>query len=117
MAESARHLAEEVFGPRPVRQWVLSVPVPLRFLFTSTEDQHRRPGQSEIGNFLKELAASSLDIEVMAWFHTAEVAEFQLIRQEILLQLMQGVEGAGASFAFPTRTVHVLGQKRERTGA
>jgi len=24
-----------VFGPRPVRQWVLSVPVPLRFLFAS----------------------------------------------------------------------------------
>ncbi|RRI80192.1 transposase zinc-binding domain-containing protein, partial [Pseudomonas aeruginosa] len=23
MAESARHLVEEVFGPRPVRQWVL----------------------------------------------------------------------------------------------
>jgi len=35
MAESARHLAEEVFGPRPVRQWVLSFPVPLRFLFAS----------------------------------------------------------------------------------
>ena len=26
---------EEVSGPRPVRQWVLSVPVPLRFLFAS----------------------------------------------------------------------------------
>jgi len=35
MAESARHLVEEVFGPRPVRQWVLSVPVALRFLFAS----------------------------------------------------------------------------------
>jgi len=35
MAESARHLVEDVFGPRPVRQWVLSVPVPLRFLFAS----------------------------------------------------------------------------------
>jgi hypothetical protein len=29
MAESARHLVEEVFGPRPVRQWVLSFPLPL----------------------------------------------------------------------------------------
>jgi len=35
MAESARHLVEEVFGPRRVRQWVLSVSVPLRFLFAS----------------------------------------------------------------------------------
>jgi len=35
MAESARHRVEDVFGPRPVRQWLLSVPVPLRFLFAS----------------------------------------------------------------------------------
>ncbi len=35
MDESARHLVEEVFGPRPVRQWVLSFPYPLRFLFAS----------------------------------------------------------------------------------
>jgi len=35
MAESARHLVEEVFGPRPVRQWVLSFPYPLRFLLAS----------------------------------------------------------------------------------
>jgi len=35
MAESARHLAEKVFGPRPVRQWVLSFPCPLRFLLAS----------------------------------------------------------------------------------
>lgn len=35
MAESARHLVEEMFGPRPVRQWVLSFPYPLRFLFAS----------------------------------------------------------------------------------
>jgi len=35
MAESARHLAEEVLGSRPVRQWVLSFPYPLRFLFAS----------------------------------------------------------------------------------
>ncbi|MDP2183912.1 MAG: transposase [Pseudolabrys sp.] len=38
MAESARHLVEEVFGARPVRQWVLSFPVPLRFLFASKPD-------------------------------------------------------------------------------
>ena len=28
MAESARHLVEEVFGAHPVRQWVLSFPYP-----------------------------------------------------------------------------------------
>jgi len=60
MAESARHRAEQVFGPRPVRQWLLSFPFrplrgnarvarraasplrgslgPLRFLFASKPD-------------------------------------------------------------------------------
>jgi hypothetical protein len=38
MAESARHLVDDVFGPRPVRQWVLSVPFPLRWLFASKPD-------------------------------------------------------------------------------
>jgi hypothetical protein len=33
MAESAALLVDEVFPERPVRQWVLSVPYPLRFLF------------------------------------------------------------------------------------
>jgi MscS family membrane protein len=60
----------------------------------------------------KELADFSLDIEVMAWFATPDWPEFQLIRQEVLLQFMDVVERAGTSFAFPTRTVHVAGDKR-----
>jgi len=55
----------------------------------------------------KELAASSLDIEVMAWFTTRDWGEFQLIRQGILVDFMEVVTKAGTSFAFPTRTVHV----------
>jgi len=34
-AESAALLVDEVFPEQPVRQWVLSVPYPLRFLFAS----------------------------------------------------------------------------------
>jgi MscS family membrane protein len=56
------------------------------------------------------LAASSLDIEVMAWFETSDWAEFQLIRQELLLRFMEVVERAGTSIAFPTRTVHLGGE-------
>jgi MscS family membrane protein len=54
-----------------------------------------------------ELAASSLNIQVMAWFDTSDWGEFQRIRQEVLLQFMDVVEAAGTSFAFPTTTVHV----------
>jgi len=35
MNESAALLADEVFPERPVRQWVLSVPYPMRFLLAS----------------------------------------------------------------------------------
>ena len=35
MAESAALLVDEVFPEQPVRQWVLSVPFPLRFLFAT----------------------------------------------------------------------------------
>jgi len=59
----------------------------------------------------KEFGASSLDIEIMAWFQTSVWSEFQLIRQGVLLQFMEVVEKAGTSFAFPTRTVHLVGQK------
>lgn len=38
MADSAAHLVERVFPVRPVRQWVLTVPYQLRFLF-ATEPQ------------------------------------------------------------------------------
>lgn len=53
-----------------------------------------------------DLASSSLNIQVMAWFQT-DWSEFQRIRQEVLLQFMDVVEAAGTSFAFPTTTVHV----------
>ncbi len=35
MAESAALLVDEVFPKQPVRQWMLSFPYPLRFLFAS----------------------------------------------------------------------------------
>lgn len=35
MADSAAHLVDEVFPKRPIRQWVLSVPFPLRYLFAT----------------------------------------------------------------------------------
>jgi len=57
----------------------------------------------------KEFGASSLDIEIMAWFEVPTWGDFQLCRQEVLLGFMQVVEDAGTAFAFPTRTVHLVG--------
>lgn len=55
----------------------------------------------------KEFGASSLDIEIMAWFRTSDWGEFQGIRQEILLDFMGAIEQHGSSIAFPTRTIHL----------
>ncbi len=56
----------------------------------------------------QEFGVSSLNIGVMAWFETPDWGEFQAIREEILLQILEIVEHAGSSFAFPTQTVHLI---------
>jgi len=58
----------------------------------------------------KEFGASSLDIEIMAWFQVPTWADFQQCRQEVLLGFMKVVEDAGTGFAFPTRTLHVFNE-------
>jgi MscS family membrane protein len=58
----------------------------------------------------KEFGASSLDIEIMAWFQVPTWGDFQLCRQEVLLGFMKVVEDAGTGFAFPTRTVHLINE-------
>lgn len=52
--------------------------------------------------------ASSLDIDVVAWFVVPGWRDFQACREEVLLAFMKVVHDAGADFAFPTRTVHVV---------
>lgn len=51
---------------------------------------------------------SSLDIEIMAWFVTDDWGQFRTWRQEILLGFMKVVDEAKSSFAFPTRTLHLV---------
>lgn len=69
--------------------------------------QHPKIWHDAVVVRFREFAASSLDIEIMAWFATDEWSEFQLIRQEILFQFMDVVAAAGTSMAFPTRTIHI----------
>jgi MscS family membrane protein len=54
-----------------------------------------------------EFRESSLNVEVMAWFQTQDWDEFTLIRQDLYLEFMSVVEGAGTTFAFPTRTIQL----------
>jgi MscS family membrane protein len=63
---------------------------------------------------LVELGESTLDIDVMAWFQTPDWDEFQLIRQEVLLQFMGVIEAAGTSVAVPARAIWLRGESDER---
>lgn len=58
---------------------------------------------------LAELGASSLDVEVMAWFQTTDVNEMGMIKHELLLAFIEAVEAAGSAIAFPTQTLHLAG--------
>jgi MscS family membrane protein len=67
------------------------------------------------------LGASSLDVEVSAWFVTSDWNEFTALRQDLLLRFMAVIEEAGTAFAFPTQTVVLEGgapaEARPRDGA
>jgi MscS family membrane protein len=60
---------------------------------------HPKIWPDEVTVRFKAFGAASLVIEVMAWFQTSQAAEFQLIRQEVLLSVMEIVERHRARFA------------------
>lgn len=67
----------------------------------------KRVAPESIAVFFLQLNTSSLDIQVAAQVLTTDMSEFQRIRQELLLRIMDVVERSGTSFAFPTQTVHL----------
>jgi MscS family membrane protein len=58
------------------------------------------------------LGQYSLDVNVNAWFATTDAAEFDAIRQEVLLGVMDAIERAGTRLALPMQITRV-----ERDGA
>jgi MscS family membrane protein len=57
-----------------------------------------------------QFGASSLEIEVMAWFQVPTWGEFQKCREEVFLDFMLLVKNAGTSFSTPTRNIQVVNQ-------
>src|SRR5688572_6069806 len=76
--------------------------------FTRVLRAHPKIFPDGITVILRGLAPSALDIEVSAAFQTEDYAEFQQIRQDVLLQFLRVVETAGTRLAFLTQTVHVV---------
>lgn len=80
--------------------------------FETTLRAHPRVHKEGLMVRLKAFGAYSIDIEVQAYFDTRDWSEFINIRQDVLLQLMEVVERAKTSLAFPTQTVQL--EKAER---
>lgn len=78
----------------------------------ATLRDHPRIWHESIIVRFRGFGASSLDVDVMAWFETSDWNEFQAIRQDVLLRFMEIVEAGTPGFAFPTQTVHVVTSER-----
>jgi len=61
----------------------------------------------DISVALSRLGDSSIDVEITAWFVTTSGAEFSQLREDALLRLLEIVEEAGTTLAYPTRTVRL----------
>jgi len=56
---------------------------------------------------LSGFGASSLDIELFCWINTSDPDAYRGIREQLMFGIMEIVERNGASFAFPTQTIHL----------
>lgn len=89
-----------------------TTPQQLRAVLASIEETlraHPKVWPENMTVRLKQLGESALVVEVTAWFQTTNWSEFTQIRQDVLLRLMEIVESAGTGFAFPARSVHIVG--------
>jgi MscS family membrane protein len=76
--------------------------VKLRELLLSHPRVHQDPVRA-----VHRVGGSSLDIEVLAYVMTRDWAEFLIVREDILLRIMDLIEQSGAAFAFPSQTLYI----------
>ncbi len=91
-----------------------TTPVQLKAILASIETllaAHPRVVQKGARVRFVAFGPSSLDVQVRAYVDTVDAGEFQSIRQEIFLRLMELVEEGGSAFAFPSTTLY-LGKDR-----
>jgi MscS family membrane protein len=68
---------------------------------------HPLTWQDRVQVAFSNFGAYSLDIEFFCWLETTAIDDFRAARHDLFLEIMEFVESNGASFAFPTQTIHV----------
>ncbi|TMQ02156.1 MAG: mechanosensitive ion channel family protein [Deltaproteobacteria bacterium] len=69
---------------------------------------HPKTRQETVVVRFKDLMPASLDIEISALFETTDWAEYQVIRQDVLLAFMAAVEKHGSEIAHPGSTIQLV---------
>ena len=69
--------------------------------------EHAQIDQEGARANLAGLGESSLNVEVFSYITVKDVVESIYIKQDLLLSIMDRLEKAGISLAFPTRTLHL----------
>ena len=68
---------------------------------------HPKVAQEDLRARFIGFGPSSLDVEINAYVLTPNAPEFQAIREDLLLRIMDAVRDAGTGFAFPSSTVYL----------
>jgi MscS family membrane protein len=87
-----------------------TTPDQMRALLTSIRKiliGHPKVGREDVRARFAAFGPSSLDVEVNAYILTADAAQYQAIREDLLLRFMDAVREAGTGFAFPSSTVYL----------
>jgi MscS family membrane protein len=71
------------------------------------------PGSAAVR--FEKFGPSSLDVDVVAYFDTRDVAEFQQIRQELLFDFLAAIERAGSALALPATQVVMMPKAEDAT--
>lgn len=86
-----------------------TTPAQLRQITTEIEARLRQEPSLWPDNTIVRVIAfadSAITIRVRAWFLVPDLVSFLAVQHELLLAFIEIVEGAGSSFAFPSRTVY-----------
>jgi MscS family membrane protein len=73
--------------------------------------QDARVERSSVRVRFIRFGASSLDVEIFAYIFAGDWAQFLETQQELLLDIMDNVQRAGASMALPSQTLYLATSK------
>lgn len=73
---------------------------------TGNED-FLHPPEADVVVRIDALNTSSIDINVQCFTRTAKIREFEVIKEDLLLAIMDIFEATGAGFAFPSQSLYV----------